>query len=53
MEVLLIFYGGKQMYEKIANETELSHEEWLRLRKAGIGGADAGAVCGVNPFCAP
>ena len=38
------------MYEKIANVTELSHEEWLRLRKAGIGGSDAGAVCGVNPF---
>lgn len=24
--------------------------EWLRLRKAGIGGSDAGAICGVNPY---
>ena len=24
--------------------------EWLRLRKLGIGGSDAGAVCGVNPY---
>ena len=39
------------MYEKIANTIELSHEEWLKLRKKGIGGSDAGAVCGVNPFC--
>lgn len=28
----------------------MSHEEWLRLRKQGIGGSDAGAVCGVNPY---
>ena len=24
--------------------------EWLRLRKTGIGGSDAGAICGVNPY---
>lgn len=24
--------------------------EWLRLRKLGIGGSDAGAICGVNPY---
>lgn len=24
--------------------------EWLRLRKSGIGGSDAGAICGVNPY---
>ncbi len=28
-------------------------EEWLRLRKSGIGGSDAGAVCGMNPFSSP
>ena len=28
----------------------MSREEWLRLRKSGIGGSDAGAVCGVNPY---
>lgn len=27
----------------------LSREEWLRLRKTGIGGSDAGAICGLNP----
>lgn len=35
---------------KIAATKALTHEEWLRLRKQGIGGSDAGAVCGVNPY---
>lgn len=37
------------MVEKIPLK-ELSHEEWLMLRKTGIGGSDAGAVCGLNPY---
>lgn len=28
----------------------LSREEWLQYRKAGIGGSDAGAICGLNPY---
>ena len=35
---------------KIAATKGLSREEWLQLRKKGIGGSDAGAVCGVNPY---
>lgn len=35
---------------KIAATKDLPHEEWLRLRKQGIGGSDAGAVCGVNAY---
>lgn len=30
--------------------SDLSHEEWLKLRKTGIGGSDAGAICGLNPY---
>ena len=37
------------MYEKIPL-TGVSHEQWLKLRKTGIGGSDAGAVCGLNPY---
>lgn len=33
--------------------TDLTHEEWLRLRKTGIGGSDAGAICGLNPYASP
>ena len=31
----------------------MSREEWLRLRKSGIGGSDAGAICGLNPYSSP
>lgn len=40
------------MCEKIAT-AEMSRGEWLRLRKTGIGGSDAGAVCGLNPYSSP
>ena len=31
------------MYETISTEN-MTHEDWLYLRKSGIGGSDAGAV---------
>ena len=31
----------------------LSREDWLRERKTGIGGSDAGAICGSNPYSSP
>ena len=37
------------MYERI-KISDLTEEEWLKLRKTGIGGSDAGAIAGVNPF---
>ena len=37
------------MYEKISL-AGVDNTEWLRLRKTGIGGSDAGAICGVNPY---
>lgn len=40
------------MYEKIS-VADMSRGEWLRLRKSGIGGSDAGAICGVNPYSSP
>ncbi|MDE6053370.1 MAG: YqaJ viral recombinase family protein [Lachnospiraceae bacterium] len=40
------------MYEKIPT-AGMSNEEWLTLRKTGIGGSDAGSICGVNPFGSP
>lgn len=39
----------EKYYEKIPIR-ELSREEWLKLRKTGIGGSDAGAICGLNPY---
>lgn len=40
------------MYMKIST-AKMGREEWLHLRKSGIGGSDAGAVCGMNPFSSP
>ncbi|MCI9080086.1 MAG: endonuclease [Lachnospiraceae bacterium] len=37
------------MYEKIPT-AGISREEWLKLRKTGIGGSDAGAVCRLDPY---
>ena len=31
----------------------MSREDWLKQRKLGIGGSDAGAVCGLNPYSSP
>lgn len=37
------------MFKKISL-AGIDHAEWLRLRKSGIGGSDAGAICGVSPY---
>lgn len=35
---------------KIISTAGLSREDWLRARKLGIGGSDAGAVVGLDPY---
>ena len=37
------------MYTKIST-AGMDRKKWLKLRKTGIGGSDAGAICGVNPY---
>ncbi len=47
--------SGKEkraMYTKIP-VGGLDRKAWLRLRRTGIGGSDAGAVCGLNPYSSP
>ncbi len=36
--------------KKLVSTLKLDKKEWLRYRKQGIGGSDAGAVCGLNPY---
>lgn len=36
--------------KKLISTLNLDTESWLRYRKNGIGGSDAGAVCGLNPY---
>jgi len=37
-------------YNVYKDTREMSHEEWLESRKAGIGGSDAPAIVGLNPW---
>ena len=39
--------------KKFVSTLKLPHKEWLAYRKRGIGGSDAGAVAGLNPFASP
>lgn len=34
----------------LAKTTDITREEWLALRRTGLGGSDAGTVCGLNPY---
>lgn len=35
------------------NTKDMSREDWLKCRKSGIGGSDASAVAGINPWKSP
>ena len=37
----------------LAKINDISHTEWLKMRKHGIGGSDAAAVCGLNRWRGP
>lgn len=41
------------MARKLINTKEISHEQWLTLRKKSIGGSDAGALMDMNPYQSP
>ena len=41
------------MYRIVAKTKDMERAEWLCLRRQGIGGSDAGAVCGLNPYISP
>lgn len=41
---------GDEAMQKIAKTDGLSREEWLKLRRTGIGGSDASVILGVNPY---
>ena len=36
--------------KRLISTINLSKEEWLRYRKCGITGTDAGAILGLNPY---
>lgn len=38
---------------KLIDRTKISHQEWLEVRKQGIGSSDAPVVLGLSPWCSP
>lgn len=36
--------------KRFANTKGISREDWLAIRKQGIGSSDAAAACGLNPY---
>ena len=36
--------------KKLVSFKDLTHEEWLKYRKMGLTGTDAGAIVGLNPY---
>lgn len=36
--------------KKLVSTAGLDKKEWLLCRKQGIGGSDAGAICGLNSY---
>lgn len=36
--------------KRLAEIKELTHQDWLAVRNTGIGGSDAAAACGLNPY---
>jgi putative phage-type endonuclease len=42
--------GRNRSALRLVETKGLPHEEWLKLRKAGIGGSDAAAAVGLNPY---
>lgn len=39
-----------QTAKRLADTKRLNHEQWLDVRKQGIGSSDAPTVCGLNPY---
>ena len=41
------------MYKKIFDSKNATREEWLKVRKLGLGGSDMAAVLGLSPWRSP
>ena len=40
-------------YDIIADTRKMSHQDWLKMRKIGIGGSDAAVACGLSRWKSP
>ena len=53
--IYVLFYREESIMSKVAlaKINDISHTEWLKMRKHGIGGSDAAAVCGLSRWRGP
>ena len=35
---------------KLVSTLNMEHSTWLQYRRKGVGGSDAGSICGLNPY---
>lgn len=45
--------GIVTMSRILVNTKDLPRDEWLKYRRLGLGGSDAGAIVGLNPYATP
>jgi putative phage-type endonuclease len=45
--------GRKRPALRLVETKDLAREDWLKVRKSGIGGSDAAAAVGLNPYMSP
>ena len=50
MEQIQKTQEGEDSVKKLVSTLGIEKPEWLEYRRKGIGGSDAGAVCGLNPY---
>ncbi|WP_201567944.1 YqaJ viral recombinase family protein, partial [Psychrobacter immobilis] len=36
--------------KRLVSTKDLSHDEWLEVRRQGVGSSDAAAACGIHPY---
>jgi hypothetical protein len=36
--------------KRLANTKQMNYQQWLEVRKQGIGSSDAATACGLNPY---
>lgn len=44
---------GTGLAVRLVETKDMERQDWLQRRKAGIGGSDAAAICGLNPYKSP
>ena len=50
MEQIQKTQEGADSVKRLVSTLGIEKPEWLEYRRKGIGGSDAGAVCGLNPY---